>query len=411
MFGLNSGGLFQGRSLPEEAAERQHQAVAHVDRVNADELLGRDLDLLSDELTPLFGTATPLWDEVTMTEPKQTSFATVDVFQRPVRIPQLESVITVQVQGDASLFSFRSHRGAPMGEIGGKVSDNTLSFNWTGGLETDSGAIKQWLDECRRRMEPFVNNNNADVPPLNDQMRSAVRAALEERRNQELQRRRVALNLPFPMTRQLGATRLVKAERRRVQLRPATASPATPFSPEPELSPQVYDEILSDCVAMATVFERMPLASGTEEDHLRNTILGMLNTNYSGDAAGEMFNGNGKTDILVRRNDRNVFIGECKFYKGPASVTKAIDQLLGYLVWRDTKAALLLFVRNGNFTEVVQKANTAAAEHPQCRRAVGGADPARRSDYVFTRAEDPDRAIRLALLPFRLTTDPGTDRH
>ena len=66
-----------------------------------------------------------------------------------------------------------------------------------------------------------------------------------------------------------------------------------------------------------------------------------LNGNYEGQAAGETFNYQGKTDILIRSGDRNIFIAERKFWNGPAKPTKTIDQLLGYLSWRDSKAAIL----------------------------------------------------------------------
>ena len=36
-----------------------------------------------------------------------------------------------------------------------------------------------------------------------------------------------------------------------------------------------------------------------------------------GQATGETFNAAGKTDILLRIDGKNVFIGECKFWKGP----------------------------------------------------------------------------------------------
>ena len=41
----------------------------------------------------------------------------------------------------------------------------------------------------------------------------------------------------------------------------------------------------------------------------------------------------GKTDILIRVEDRNVFIGECKLYEGPRSVTDTLDQIFGYATW------------------------------------------------------------------------------
>ena len=37
-----------------------------------------------------------------------------------------------------------------------------------------------------------------------------------------------------------------------------------------------------------------------------------LNAQFEGKAAGEVFNGQGKTDILIREGGRNAFIAECK---------------------------------------------------------------------------------------------------
>jgi len=47
----------------------------------------------------------------------------------------------------------------------------------------------------------------------------------------------------------------------------------------------------------------------------------------------------GKTDILTRVEDRNAFIAECKFWMGEKAFLAALDQLLSYLSWRDTKTA------------------------------------------------------------------------
>ena len=38
----------------------------------------------------------------------------------------------------------------------------------------------------------------------------------------------------------------------------------------------------------------------------------------------------GQTDILLREGERNVFIVECKFWKGPKAFGETIDQLLSY---------------------------------------------------------------------------------
>jgi hypothetical protein len=72
------------------------------------------------------------------------------------------------------------------------------------------------------------------------------------------------------------------------------------------------------------------------EEARRDVILSALSTHYSGFTA-ETDNQGGHTDILARYEDRNVFIGECKFWSGEHSFVDTIDQLFGYAGWRDTR--------------------------------------------------------------------------
>ena len=108
--------------------------------------------------------------------------------------------------------------------------------------------------------------------------------------------------------------------------------------------------------------------------------------NFEGKAGAEMFNGTGKTDILVRDGDRNVFIGGCKIWHGSAATTAAIDQLLSYLVWRDSKAALLIFIRSGNPTAIATKAVQAVKDHRPITNAATRVRPGDRSDFVMASA-------------------------
>ena len=101
-------------------------------------------------------------------------------------------------------------------------------------------------------------------------------------------------------------------------------------------------------------FERTPrpFAAAQEED-LRDFILVTLNSHYEGTATGETFNGDGKTDILVRHGMDNAFIGECKIWSGESKLEEAFEQLLGYTTWRDNRLALIFFVRNRNLAPVI----------------------------------------------------------
>ena len=114
-----------------------------------------------------------------------------------------------------------------------------------------------------------------------------------------------------------------------------------------------YEYILSVLSNMVIVMERSPRAfRDMSEEDLRTHFLVPLNGHYEGQATGETFNYEGKTDILIRVDGRNIFIAECKFWTGPKGLTKALDQLLGYTSWRDTKAALLIFNRGRNMSTV-----------------------------------------------------------
>jgi hypothetical protein len=402
LYGQLQQGLFAGNDMPTEAQGRTARAVANVENHDVNDLLTRDLDILVDEFTEPFEPATIRWDEVTSTEPQQVKVrGDQGPFGRSVTRSMAQCVLKAPLDGEAAMLTFRSHSGAPMGTVEGSARPGHVTFTWIGELDASPDTIMSWLSNRRAEVDRFLAYVNGDAVPLNRQMRDGIRSLIERRRDQELKRRSLALNLPFPVERQSESAVPIRVQRRTVRL---DARPKTPtFAPEPELATENYEDILRDCAAMATILERMPV-DGLGEEQLRNLILGMLNTNYTGQVAGELFNGAGKTDICIRGGDRNLFIGECKFYKGPVSVTKAIDQLLGYVVWRDTKAALLLFVQGGNFTDVVTKAVEAVATHPQCRRRAAPGEPSRRSDFVFTRADDDARAIHLALLPFRLQT-------
>jgi hypothetical protein len=127
-----------------------------------------------------------------------------------------------------------------------------------------------------------------------------------------------------------------------------------------------------------------------------------LNSNFEGSARGEVFNGAGKTDILIQHDDRNAFIGECKVWRGEKQFGDAIDQLVGYTVWRDTKAALILFIRSGNATEILAKADAKLRAHARFESARTTTDADSRTDYLLHAKDDPARLIRVALLPFVL---------
>lgn len=175
-----------------------------------------------------------------------------------------------------------------------------------------------------------------------------------------------------------------------------------PTAPEPSLATAMYEQILQIMTNMGSSMERLrPTFARADEETLRDHFLVQLNGRYAGQATGETFNASGKTDILIRAQDRNVFIAECKFWDGPRSLVDAIDQLLSYTCWRDTKTAVLLFNRGTAFSTVLEKIPGTLQQHPNFVR---GADFASETGFrcVLHHRDDARRELILTVLAFEV---------
>jgi hypothetical protein len=163
-----------------------------------------------------------------------------------------------------------------------------------------------------------------------------------------------------------------------------------------------YEHILSILSSMVAVIERSPAAfKRMKEEDLRQHFLVQLNGHYEGQATAETFNFDGKTDILIRADDKNVFIAECKFWRGPKTLANAVDQLLGYSTWRDTKTAILLFNRSKNLSDVLAKVPEVMESHSQYKRSVTLKGEAK-FRYVLAHRDDPNRELIVTVLVFEV---------
>ena len=107
------------------------------------------------------------------------------------------------------------------------------------------------------------------------------------------------------------------------------------------MSDAQFEDVLRMLRSMGRSMERTPSAfAQLDEEAFSSVFLATLNAQYEGRATGETFNVEGKTDILIRYEDRNLFIGECKIWDGPLTLSNAVDQALSYLSWRDSRAAI-----------------------------------------------------------------------
>lgn len=172
------------------------------------------------------------------------------------------------------------------------------------------------------------------------------------------------------------------------------------YRPEPTLEDSTYREILRYLHDWGKQLERMPSTySGKSEEALRDLFLAHIEPYFEGTATGETFNKSGKTDILLRFEGKNVFVAECKRWRGQQSYLDAISQLLRYLTWRDSKAAVMMFIKNKDISSVLQTIEQATSQHPNYLGLVSKQDESW-LNYRFHLNDDSNREVKLAVLLF-----------
>ena len=248
-------------------------------------------------------------------------------------------------------------------------------------------------------------NVKAEVERANASLDQYVRNVFSARK-QRIQKSSgvlASLGVPIKKSSAVSATFSVPAPQKRKK--PLLNKPSVKeagFTPEPSLDQDTYVEILKLIHDVGKEFERLPsLYAGKEEEHLRDHFLMMLEPNFEGSATGETFNKTGKTDILLRHEGSNVFIGECKFWKGEKSYLATISQLLGYLTWRDSKAAVIMFVPNKDFTSVIVTAKEASTKHTNFLKYVDEKDETW-FNYEFHLDGDRNRVVKLAVMLYHI---------
>ena len=315
-------------------------------------------------------------DEVWMDEPEPVPVdVSWDNFRRnipdpsrPAYVPGHRTVVHVPFSGDEEVLHLRPSSRS-LNPPRGTVSDGELLLLIE--YPDDSPAdIKGATDRFIQQVEQHVTTARSDIEHFNSGLLNQAQMAIRARRERiETHREHVAATgLPVGPPRDRAKTYIPDV----IVRRPAPVLPATrpeqPMELEPVLADEVYEHILSVVRQHALSMEQNPgTYAGMGEEARRHVILDALNTHYTGAGTAEAFNFGGKTDIRIQHEGRNLFIAECKIWSGPKGFIETVDQLFGYQSWRDTKLAILMFVRERDLTGIIERAQTALEKHAQFR--------------------------------------------
>jgi hypothetical protein len=309
-------------------------------------------------------------------------------------------IFAIPFSGDKKLFLCKASTST-FNPPSGRVVGNELHLTFSKRVY-DGDTLKQALNREVETIERHVEWVRRDVEQYNTNLKSKILARLNERKEKLLKDKGLLSSLGIPIRQRDGVpqTYMAPVKRKRIPTAKPGASREA-FSPEPELQFEVYEQILNTLRNMVLVMERSPRAfSNMGEEDLRTHFLVQLNGQYEGLATGETFNYEGKTDILIRVDGKNVFIAECKFWKGPKALKSTIDQLLGYLSWRDTKAAILIFNRNKDFSVVLSQIPTVLENHPNFKRHIHHNNRETEFRSILHSNTDKNRELVVTILVF-----------
>lgn len=305
--------------------------------------------------------------------------------------------------GNEELFKFKPSTWT-MWSMDVKLKNNEITFNVIN-FNNNSDEIKRTLESNKNSIKGQLENVNSDVQGFNASLHQLVRQTFEGRKKTLLVNKDTLSSLGIPIKKRNDANSTYSVPTPKIRKKISIQKPIVldkEFKPEPTLEYGMYSEILKIVHNTGKQFERTPsVYQGKEEEHLRDHILLNLEPSFEGSATGETFNKSGKTDILLRFEGNNVFIGECKFWHGQKGFLDTISQLIGYLTWRDSKAAVIMFVKNKDFSSVISTAKTEISSHSNFIKHINDVDETW-FQYEFHINDDRNRIIHLAVMLYHL---------
>jgi hypothetical protein len=366
--------LFDGAMMRDTFEFLQKSMVAAIENEPEDAVSRVDVDEWAAALAHHYAMDCPrLTGEVEQSKPRETTIDVTGDHMRdfgfyPERARHYKAhAVNVywKFEGDPQVFRLNPQRihmsNPPIAEI--KGDELVQEIKWA---HDKPAPIDQEAERFKGSVENFLEAARTLIGEYNGNLERVARTAIEARLGRLRARDEDLSQSKIPVRHEVTRTYIPDVLRRRPAPRLlSTRADRKPPALEPELPDHVFEHILRVLRdALHAMEDGAPSYSGMGEEQRRDQLLTVLRTHYDG-ATAETINKGGHTDILIRHEGRNLFIGECKFWSGPAGYRDAIDQLFGYAGWRDTKLAVIMFVRAKGMGDVIQKGRVSLEAHPQ----------------------------------------------
>lgn len=386
----------------------QQQMVRQIDSLTGDDLQNSNLESLQNALVQQYWITIPQFDESNIRHERYEKARPIIYGSRTVTHRGTIFVFYVPYEGDENLFYY--YPGSSYATVGDgievAIQGNELVFTiWReADLENAtraSHAISSSFKYALSIYQGNVQRHEKEVGRYNNELATQIAAQIQNRLKKLQTDEEISKSLGYPLRERPDNphTFEIPAIRQRIAKQELNSSRQKPLS----LSMANYEQILMAIQSMAQIMEYNPSAfSEMDEETLRTLFLVPLNLHFTGDVSGETFNFAGKSDILIKHKGKNIFVAECKFWKGPKSFHDAIGQLMNrYVSWHDTKTAILLFNRNGNFSRVLKQIPEIVEKHSLYRSNM---DSQIETQFRFMLAHpsDPEQEVMLTVMAFEV---------
>ena len=325
-----------------------------------------------------------------------------------ILVPGIKVIISIPYTGDPSLWKLKPNQwrsSLPHADV--RSPDRSglgyLDIKIQQPSDEPRQHIKSHLDDVLSDVRFYIGTQESQIEGHNSSLEENVRRLVEARRERLNKHDGLADFLNIPMKRNNSAPSFKPIDIKKKLVKPLPPPPQSGYRAEPGITDEDYEHILSVIRHEGATFESTPATySVHDEEELRDIILAHLNGHYKGAATGEAFRKSGKTDIRIESQNRAAFIAECKVWRGPSELSKAIDQLLSYLTWRDCKSSIIVFNKhNKKFSEIIEKTPDIIESHPRLKKYIktlnGG-----EWHYEFMSKDDDSRLIQIRFYVFDL---------
>ncbi len=401
------------RALPDQVRKK-------VDKIPKDQFLSTpEDDLVSHCIETLQIEPLTIYKDRMEQEHSETKVDVSGDFRRATRghgpcyISGIRITVSLPFTGDPSLWRISPHdlfmSPRPFGRvIKGHQTDSgivEMIFEFPTDEQTDQ--VRKRVEENLRYLENCIARQNQEIDKYNSMLPNAVRQAIHTRRNRIQQHDKIAQILDIPLKRKPGAPEIAPLPMKKKIITQLPPPPRGGFKAEPGIIDDVYVDILKIIRHEGRTWETTPKTYSVHpEEELRDILLAHLNGHYEGAATGETFRRSGKTDIRIEDSSRAAFITECKIWEGSKKLNDGIDQLLGYLTWRDCKTAFLVFNKhNANFSDLLFKIPEVFKNHSKKMKEVEVPESGEWR-FVFRSKDDDSRLLYIHVFAFNLYVKP-----